>query len=429
MKRLVLGLLVALVALAAAPAPAPAATTTTPYIVTLRDTVDVDATISDVSARFNVIVKLRYKTALRGFSAGLSSSQVSALRADSRVAFLEQDRTFTATGLTALSAGETVPPGIRRIAAATTTQAHFPANSAVAVLDTGIDLANADLNAVSGTNCITPGTVAKDDNGHGTHVAGVIAARNSGATVTGVAPGTKVYAVKVLNSKKTGTLSQTICGIDWVAANAGALGIKVINMSLGASGTNDNNCGISNGDSEHKAICNLVNTKGVTVVASAGNNGRAITNYIPAVYPEVLTVSAMTDTEGRSGGLGAAPSCKTGEKDDSYGIYSNYAGNASEQSHMVAAPGTCIVSDKIGGGTATYVGTSQAAPHVAGTVALCLGNGGVPGPCAGLTPSQIVAKIRSDAQAAATLTDGFAGDPFRPLTGKYFGYLATAAGY
>jgi len=428
MKRLVLGLLVALVALAAA-APAPAATTTTPYIVTLRDTVDVDATISDVSARFNVLVKLRYKTALRGFSARLSSSQVSALRADSRVAFLEQDRTFTATGLTALSAGETVPPGIRRIGAATTTQAHVPANSAVAVLDTGIDLANADLNAVSGTNCITPGTVAKDDNGHGTHVAGVIAARNSGATVTGVAPGTKVYAVKVLNSKKTGTLSQTICGIDWVAANAGALGIKVINMSLSASGTNDNNCGISNGDSEHKAICSLVNNKGVTVVASAGNNGRAISGYIPAVYPEVLTVSAMTDTDGRSGGLGAAPSCKTGEKDDSYGTYSNYAGNASEQSHMVAAPGTCIVSDKIGGGTATYFGTSQAAPHVAGTVALCLGNGGVPGPCAGLTPSQIVAKIRSDAQAAATLTAGFAGDPFRPLSGKYFGYLATAAGY
>ena len=77
----------------------------------------------------------------------------------------------------------------------------------------------------------------------------------------------------------------------------------------------------------------------------------------------------------------------------------------------------------------TYYGTSQAAPHVAGTVALCLGSGGVVGPCNGLSPAQIVSKIRNDASAHATLSTGFSGDPLHPITGKYFGYLDYAGGY
>jgi len=87
------------------------------------------------------------------------------------------------------------------------------------------------------------------------------------------------------------------------------------------------------------------------------------------------------------------------------------------------------VSDKMGGGTSTYYGTSQAAPHVAAAVALCIGDGGEPGPCAGLPPASVIARVRSDAAAAATFSSGFSGDPLRPLSGKYFGYLATAAGY
>ena len=93
--------------------------------------------------------------------------------------------------------------------------------AAVAVIDTGIDLANPELDAVSGINCVKPGTAAQDDNGHGTNVAGIIAARNTGSGVVGVAPGTRVYAVKVLNNRAVGTLSQFLCGINWVAANAG----------------------------------------------------------------------------------------------------------------------------------------------------------------------------------------------------------------
>src|SRR5204862_4818431 len=127
------------------------------------------------------------------------------------------------------------------------------------LLATGVATANADLNVVSGKNGIsTSSTSAKDDNGHGTTVAGIVAARDTGSTVTGVAPGTRVVAVKVLNSKATGTLSQILCGIDWVTANAAAYNIRVANMSLTGGGKNDGNCGNTNNDAEHKAICRSV---------------------------------------------------------------------------------------------------------------------------------------------------------------------------
>jgi subtilisin len=420
--------IIAVLALGAGPASAAPPPPPSPYVVVFDDSVtDVGATIDALQRGLGFTAKLRYSSALGGFAANLTADQAARIGDAPGVAFVNPDITFSAAGLAPLAAGETVPAGIRRVGGVLGTQAHAASSVGVAVLDTGVDLANGDLAAVSGTNCVKPGTPAADDNGHGTHVAGIVAAGNAGGGVVGVAPGTTVYAVKVLGAKGTGTLSQILCGINWVTANAAALNIKVANMSITGLGANDNACGDVNKDAEHKAICGSV-AAGVSYVAAAGNSATNFVNAVPAAYPEVLTVTAMSDSDGIPGGTGPAL-CRKGEKDDAYGTYSNYAVAATEQSHTIAAPGTCVVSDAPGGKTAVYYGPSQAAPHVAGAVALCLDDGGAPGPCAGLSPAQIVQRLRADAAGAATATNGFAGDPLRPVTGRFYGNLVSAALY
>ena len=104
-----------------------------------------------------------------------------------------------------------------------------------------------------------------------------------------MAPATKLYSVKVLGKTGSGTLSQILCGIDWVTANSGLLGIKVVNMSLAGSGTNDGNCGRTNGDAVHLAICNSV-AAGVTYTVSAGNNSADAADFAPANFDEVIAV-------------------------------------------------------------------------------------------------------------------------------------------
>ena len=408
---------------------APAAAQAAPYVVTLRDSVDdVDATVGGLRKALAMATPTQsYESALKGFAVDLNPGQLAQLRARPEVAFVEPDVTVTASGMEALADGDSTPAGVRRIGAATTTLAHPAATTAVAVLDTGVDLAHPDLDAVSGTNCVKPGTPAQDDNGHGTNVAGIIGARNNGNGVVGVAPGTRVYAVKVLNNRASGTLSQFLCGINWVAANAAALNLRVANMSIAGVGSDDGNCGNTNGDAEHKAICAAA-AAGVTFVVSAGNAGVDFKSTVPAAYPEVLTATAMTDTDGLPGALGPS-SCSRKELDDRSGSYSNWAGTPAAAAHVLAAPGTCVVSTGLGGGTSTYTGTSQAAPHLAGVAALCQGSAGVDGPCAGLTTAGVISRLRADASAAATAANGFLGDPLRPLTGKAFGPLATAASY
>ena len=415
--------LIAAAALAGTLAAAPAAAAE-PYVVTLADGASVDAVVRD--ARLPA-PKLTYEAALTGFAADLNGPQLERLLADRAVTAVEPDAEISAHGMQALAKGETAPPGVRRTGGATTALAHQPATTAVAVIDSGIDLANAELDAVSGTNCVKPGSPAQDDNGHGTNVAGVIAARNSGSGVVGVAPGTRVYAVKVLNNKAVGTLSQFLCGINWVAANAAALNIRTANMSIGGGGLSDGVCGTKSGDSEHKAICAATNA-GVTFVVSAGNAGADFARTVPAPSPEVLTATAITDTDGLPGAVGPA-SCAKKELDDRTGTYSNYAVGTAATAHTLAAPGTCVTSAGLGGKSSTFTGTSQAAPHVAGTVALCHGSGGLPGPCAGLAPAGVIARVRGDATAAMTLANGFLGDPLRPLAGKAFGPLVSATQY
>jgi subtilisin family serine protease len=397
-----------------------------PYVIVLEDGVeDSGATKIRLARSLGFNAKFSYDDALDGFAADLTPDQLAAVREAPEVAFVQPDQVVGVAGKAAPPPApvETVPAGVRRVGG----ELVRGAAGAVAVVDTGIDLANADLDARNGINCVA-GAAAADDNGHGTNVAGILGARKNGAGVVGVAPGAPLYAVKVLGRTGMGTLSQILCGINWVTANAAQLGIGVANMSVAGVGSDDGNCGNTNGDSWHKALC-ASTAAGVTWVVAAGNSGRDLATTIPAAYREVLTVTAMSDTDGRPGAAGAAPTCKKGEADDRYGSYSNFAVAAVDAAHTIAAPGTCVISTKLGGGTSTYNGTSQASPHVAAAAALCVGTSVAPGPCAGLPPAGVIQRVRADAAVFATLANGFSGDLLRPLSGRSYGPLLTAAGY
>jgi subtilisin len=396
---------------------------TTGYIVVLKDNVaSVDAKIDQLGVQ----TTYRYHYALKGFAASLTQAQADVIRSDSDVEFVSLDHVGSIVRM--IRAGEIVPPGIRRVESAVGNNIRKKSAWTVAISDTGIDLNHTDLRVKNGINCLNPSAPAQDDNGHGTHVAGTVGARNQGAGVVGVSPDTTVYAVKWLDSSGNGTEGGAICATDWITQHANSLKIRVANMSWRFfSGGDDGNCGNTNGDALHKAMCAMA-AAGVVPVAAAGNENNNYVNYRPASYNEVLTVTAMADTDGQPGGTGP-PAC-TGNLDDRYASFSSFAGAGGPDTvHTVAAPGVCVLSTRLGGGTTILSGTSMASPHVAGTVANCLGHKRAPGPCAGMTVPQVIQKIRADA-AAKPLSYGFTGDPnHSPPAGRYYGFLVSNLNY
>ena len=336
------------------------------YIVVLKDDADAEGVAAELAKSHGLGHIYTYMYALRGFAATIPAERLGAVKNDPRVAFVSEDRTVsTAAKPGSVQPPQSLPTGIDRVNAEN--KENKGAGVHVAVVDTGIDLKHPDLkdNIAGGKNCST-GRSYNDGNGHGTHVAGTIAALENSIGVVGVAPEAKLWAVRVLDNSGSGTWSSVICGIDFVTANAPANGgpITVANMSLGGSGTSDNNCGNTNNDALHNAICRARDA-GVTFVVAAGNSAKDVSGFVPAAYDDaVITVSALADSDGKEGGLGSATSYGA---DDTFASFSNFGSVVD-----LGAPGVSILSTWKGGAYNTISGTSMASPHVAGAAALYL---------------------------------------------------------
>jgi hypothetical protein len=354
-----------------APKPAGGATSADPtgrWIVVLKKGTNAAVAVKDRGRNLGFKADRTFSHALRGFSAKLDRAQVAALRRDPAVALIVPDEKIQAEA-------QLIPTGIYRMGARTSSIARIDGvdqrvNADVAIVDTGITMVP-DLNVVGGYNCSTTNRAAwRDVYGHGTHVAGTVGAIDNGDGVVGVAPGVRLWAVKILNDNGEGLLSWYVCGLDWIAAQKDPNDptrplIEAVNMSVTKWGSDDRNCGNTNNDILHKAICRLVAT-GVTVVAAAANDSGSAAKRVPAAYNEVITVSALADTDGKPGGLGGHRcfSWGTYDYDDTFADFSNYGSDVD-----LIAPGKCIWST-IPGGFQYMSGTSMATPHVTGAVAL-----------------------------------------------------------
>jgi subtilisin family serine protease len=333
------------------------------YIVVLKSGVDTDAVVAQHGRRYGVAADLVYRHALQGYAAVIPNDRVAELRLDEYVAYVERD------GIAEASA-QTLPWGINRIDAdASSTLAGNGSgtvgNVNVYVIDTGVDAAHPDLNVVNHVNFASgPNT---DCHGHGSHVAGTIAARDDTQAVVGVAPGAPITGVKVLGCGGSGQWSRIIAGIDWVTANATKPAIA--NMSLGGSANN------AVDDAVRRSAAS-----GVFYSLAAGNDGANACNQSPAragTTNGILTVAA-TDSS------------------DAEASWSNYGSCVD-----LWAPGVSIPSTWKGGGTKTISGTSMASPHGGGTGALYLSSH------TAASPSTVESALKADSTTTSrTSKDG-----------------------
>ncbi|MGH7561787.1 MAG: S8 family serine peptidase [Gemmatimonadales bacterium] len=341
------------------------------WIVVFRDDVaNPDAVTTAIAQSAAATVHFRYGAALKGFAATIPQAAVEGIRRNPNVSLVEAD------GIATIYDIQASPPswGLDRI-----DQRALPLSASYEyqnqgggvrayILDTGVRLDHVEYNgrAVSGRDFIDGDADASDCHGHGTHVAGTV-----GGTNVGVAKGVTLVAVRVLNCQGSGTWSQVIAGIDWVAANH--VKPAVANMSLGGGASSSVNA----------AVANAV-TAGVTFAVAAGNENVDACSRSPASTPSALTVGASTSTDARAS-------------------FSNF-GTCVD----LFAPGSGITSSVMGGGYQSWSGTSMATPHVAGVAALWL----AANPAG--TPAQVASAINGGATSGVLSGIG-TGSPNRLL--------------
>lgn len=317
-------------------------------------TKQINAMMTDYNIQSSAVSN-RYEHSLKGFTAELSDSQLEKIKNDERVDYVEQNRIVILSPPSTNNhapwwcyyygigchddgggSGQETPYGIDRIGGPTAS------NGTAWVIDTGVDLDHDDLNVDTqrSTSFVSGEPTADDGNGHGTHVAGTIAALDNNIDVIGVAPGATVVGVKVLSSSGSGSTAGVIDGIDYVAANASPGDVANMSLGGGVSSALDN------------AVANAA-SNGIYFAVAAGNSSQDANNSSPARVngSNIYTISAIDNA-------------------DSFASFSNYGNPPVDY----AAPGVDIKSLWKNNGTNTISGTSMASPHAAGVLLVTGGN-------------------------------------------------------
>ncbi|MES2431030.1 MAG: S8 family serine peptidase [Bacteroidota bacterium] len=314
------------------------------YIIAYNSTINTDNTGSRPIAEIGVSMLKRNginSSSLKhsfsgkpgGFVAKLSKSEVELLKKDKDIALIEPDRMIALSTCFSIAAPRLITWNVLRTGYGDGT------GKTAWVIDTGIDFDHPDLtvDAARSKSFISGQTSANDDNGHGTHVAGIIGAKNNTIGILGVASGASLVALKVLAANGEGPVSGIIQALAYVNANAKAG--DVVNMSLGEDGVSE----ILNQQVKNTA------SRGILIAISAGNDGKAANAFSPANTNgiNIYTVSAVDSL-------------------DNFAKFSNYGNDVVDY----AEPGVNILSTWSNGRYATASGTSMAAPHLAGLLLL-----------------------------------------------------------
>ncbi|MEU5398036.1 S8 family peptidase [Streptomyces sp. NPDC005963] len=294
------------------------------YIVTLKKGVDASALAESKSVKTEYV----YDAVLNGFAAELTPARLAALRADSRVASIEEDQKVTST-----ATQYNAPWGLDRIDQRSGRDGAYTytrngSGVTAYIIDSGIFTSHPDFGNRARNVFDAFGGNGSDCNGHGTHVAGTV-----GGSTYGVAKGVQLRGVKVLDCQGSGSFSGIIAGFDWVRQNAARPAVANASLGGGYSAALNN------------AATALANS-GVHTTVAAGNNNQNACNYSPASAAGALSIAASDSADNK------ASFSNHGQCVDLYG------------------PGVNILSTRSGGGTTTMSGTSMAAPHVAGVAAL-----------------------------------------------------------
>ena len=293
-----------------------------------------------------------YDYVVKGFAIKISDNKVlEQLKNNPLVTYVGQDRRIS-TFINSNIENQIIPQSVDRVDGDINLE-YINSNAVdadIAILDTGIDLDHDDLNVFHEKSFIPEATDADDDHGHGTHLAGIAAAKNNSFGIVGIAPGARLWAIKVLENSGMGEISTLIKGLDYINQNSNQIDVAV--LSLG--------CECESGALDI-AISNSIKA-GITIVVAAGNESKNASAFTPANNPQVITVSAIADTDGKCGSNG--PSTPYGG-DDMLASFSNF-GEAVD----ISAPGVEIYSTFKSNSYTKLTGTSMAAPHVAGAAAL-----------------------------------------------------------